>query len=82
MEQWGNDFRPDYKRLCILKQQFPNTPLLALTATATARVRLLGGQGLGDQLPNRLDSHQQAQTPTLILGSKPTWYPNHPRSTN
>lgn len=37
--QWGNDFRPDYKRLCLLKQQFPDTPLLALTATATQRVR-------------------------------------------
>lgn len=37
----GNDFRPDYKRLCILKQQFPAAPLLALTATATQRVSSL-----------------------------------------
>ncbi|VDM76556.1 unnamed protein product, partial [Strongylus vulgaris] len=36
--QWGHDFRPDYKFLNILKRQFPNVPLLGLTATATADV--------------------------------------------
>ncbi|PIO57887.1 ATP-dependent DNA helicase, RecQ family, partial [Teladorsagia circumcincta] len=36
--QWGHDFRPDYKFLNILKRQFPNLPLLGLTATATASV--------------------------------------------
>ncbi|KAL3130511.1 hypothetical protein ABBQ38_15564 [Trebouxia sp. C0009 RCD-2024] len=36
--QWGNDFRPDYKKLGVLKQQFPDVPILALTATATQRV--------------------------------------------
>ncbi|KIZ03728.1 RecQ protein-like (DNA helicase Q1-like) [Monoraphidium neglectum] len=39
VSQWGNDFRPDYKRLCVLKELFPNTPLLALTATATEKAR-------------------------------------------
>lgn len=34
----SNDFRPDYKKLGILKQQFPDTPILALTATATHQV--------------------------------------------
>lgn len=36
--QWGNDFRPDYKVLGILKRQFPKVPLLCLTATATSVV--------------------------------------------
>ncbi|GBG24043.1 ATP-dependent helicase SGS1 [Hondaea fermentalgiana] len=34
----GHDFRPDYRKLHILKQRFPQTPILAVTATATARV--------------------------------------------
>ncbi|XP_053922800.1 ATP-dependent DNA helicase Q1 isoform X2 [Cuculus canorus] len=36
--QWGHDFRPDYKSLGILKRQFPNVPLIGLTATATNHV--------------------------------------------
>jgi ATP-dependent DNA helicase RecQ len=31
---WGNDFRPEYAQLPGLMQYFPNTPVLALTATA------------------------------------------------
>ncbi len=36
--QWGHDFRPDYKVLGILKRQFPNSPIIGLTATATMKV--------------------------------------------
>ncbi|XP_061816624.1 ATP-dependent DNA helicase Q1 isoform X1 [Nerophis lumbriciformis] len=36
--QWGHDFRPDYKRLGILKRQFPKVPLIGLTATATSSI--------------------------------------------
>lgn len=34
VSQWGHDFRKEYRRLGELKHSFPNTPFIALTATA------------------------------------------------
>ena len=39
ISEWGHDFRPDYRNLKSLKIFFPETPIIALTATATERVR-------------------------------------------
>ena len=39
VSQWGHDFRPAYLKITNLKEHFPNTAFLALTATATARAQ-------------------------------------------
>ena len=39
ISEWGHDFRPEYRQIAELRGRFPETPLMALTATATDRVR-------------------------------------------
>jgi len=42
ISEWGHDFRPEYRKLKLLrdpKTGFPDIPIIALTATATERVR-------------------------------------------
>lgn len=39
LSQWGHDFRPSYRQLDALITQFPDTPRMALTATADAPTR-------------------------------------------
>ena len=39
VSEWGHDFRPEYRKLTVLHQQFPNVPRIALTATADAPTR-------------------------------------------
>lgn len=39
VSEWGHEFRPEYRRIAELRRHFPQVPLLALTATATERVR-------------------------------------------
>ena len=46
ISEWGHDFRPDYRNLQTLRGDFPSVPVIALTATATERVR----QDIVDQL--------------------------------
>jgi len=39
ISEWGHDFRPTYLKLKTLRDLLPNTPIIALTATATQRVQ-------------------------------------------
>ena len=39
ISEWGHDFRPEYRELEKLRQHFRDAPVMALTATATERVR-------------------------------------------
>lgn len=39
ISEWGHEFRPAYRQLKVLKDYFPETPLMALTATAVPEVQ-------------------------------------------
>jgi ATP-dependent DNA helicase RecQ len=39
ISEWGHDFRPSYAQIGLFRDYVPNTPILALTATATDKVR-------------------------------------------
>ncbi|HEX4086259.1 MAG TPA: DNA helicase RecQ [Chthoniobacteraceae bacterium] len=57
ISEWGHDFRPEYRQLGALRERFPGVPIMALTATATGRVREDIGQ------------HLHLADPAIVIGS-------------
>ena len=54
VSEWGHEFRENYRRLSLLKEQFATTPIAAFTATATKAVEQDIATNLGLQKPMRV----------------------------
>jgi ATP-dependent DNA helicase RecQ len=54
VSEWGHEFRENYRRLSLLKDQFPSTPIAAFTATATNAVEQDIATNLGLVEPMRV----------------------------
>ena len=74
ISEWGHDFRPDYRALSELRTQFPNTPVMALTATATKRVRddIIQQLRLGD-CPRFVSGFDRANLTYRVQARQQAW---------
>ena len=54
VSEWGHEFRENYRRLSLLKEQFPTVPITAFTATATNAVEQDIATNLGLVNPKRV----------------------------
>ncbi|MFN7448870.1 MAG: RecQ family ATP-dependent DNA helicase [Pirellula sp.] len=78
ISEWGHDFRPDYSRLCEIRQQLGNPTTIALTATATPDVqkdilKQLGLPRFGNDLKDCRLYHAGIERPNLALEVEEVW---------
>ncbi len=57
VSEWGHDFRPEYRQIASLRARYPDVPVIALTATATDRVR------------NDIERFLEMRSPQRFVGS-------------
>ena len=74
ISEWGHEFRPEYRNLRQLRNDFPAVPVIALTATATERVR----RDIVDQLRLQdgqifLSSFNRPNLTYSVQGKGKTW---------
>ncbi|MGD9275643.1 MAG: DNA helicase RecQ [Candidatus Pacearchaeota archaeon] len=70
ISEWGHDFRPDYRNLKELRNTFPRIPIIALTATATEKVRQDIVEELNLNEPNIFVSSFNRENLNIILRKK------------
>ena len=74
ISQWGHDFRPEYRQLAQMRERFPNAVCVALTATATPRVRTDIRQALGFRNENEFITSFDRDNLTIAVESKVDLY--------
>ena len=74
ISQWGHDFRPEYRQLTQMRERFPNAVCVALTATATPRVRTDIRQALGFRNENEFIASFDRENLAIAVESKVDLY--------
>ena len=69
ISEWGHDFRPEYRRIRPMINSLGNAPVIALTATATNKVRLDIKKNLG--IPNATEFKSSFNRPNLYYEVRP-----------
>ena len=69
ISEWGHDFRPEYRRIRPIINQIGNAPVIALTATATDKVRTDIKKNLG--MPDAAEFKSSFNRPNLYYEVRP-----------
>lgn len=74
VSSWGHSFRPEYRKLHILKEEFSDIPTIALTATADRAVRSDIGDLLGMNNPDTyISSFDRPNLSLAVLPGQKKW---------